>query len=59
MKQLSFIGGNRLYGPWELGRDFQGECTSLAGAEVLGTLHQHEEEFQVLAGRVPMRERRS
>ena len=35
-----------------MGRDFWGECTSLAGAEVLGMLHLHEEEFQVLAGHV-------
>lgn len=30
-------------------RDFQDERTSLSGAEVLGTLDFHEEEFQVLA----------
>lgn len=28
---------------------FQGACTLLAGTEVLGMIHLHEEEFQVLA----------
>lgn len=34
----------------EMGSGFRGECTSLAGAEVLEILHLHGEEFQVLAG---------
>jgi hypothetical protein len=42
----------KIYKPWEVGRGFQGECTVLAGAEVLGMLHLHEEEFQVLPGHV-------
>lgn len=35
-----------------VGWNFQGECTLLAGPEVLGRLHLHEEDFQVLAGHV-------
>ena len=35
-----------------MGRSFGGECTLLPGPEVLGMLHLHEEEFQVLAGHV-------
>ena len=33
-----------------MGRGFQGVCTLLTGGEVLGMLHLHEEESQVLAG---------
>lgn len=33
-----------------MGSYFQGEYMLLAGAEVLGTPHLHEEEVQVLAG---------
>ena len=33
-----------------MSRGFQGECSSLAEAEVLGMFHLHEEEFWVLAG---------
>lgn len=40
-----------LHKPWRIYRSFGGECTSLAGAEVLGMLRLHEE-FQVLAGHV-------
>jgi hypothetical protein len=29
---------------------FQGDCTLLAGAKVLGMLNLHEEKIQVLAG---------
>jgi hypothetical protein len=32
-----------------VGRGFQGVCTLLTGGEVLGMLHLHKEEFQVLA----------
>lgn len=37
-----------------MGKGFRGECTSLAGAGcwVLGMLHLHGEEFQMLAGHV-------
>ena len=35
-----------------VGWNFQGECTLLAGPEVLGRLHLHEEDFHVLAGHV-------
>ena len=35
-----------------MGRGFQTGDISLAGAEVLGMLHLHEEEFQMLAGYV-------
>lgn len=31
--------------PWGVGRGFGGECTSLAGAEVLGMTHLREKEF--------------
>lgn len=47
-------GGQGLYKPWEVGRGFQGECTSLAEAEVLGTIIC-KEELQVLAGHVLLR----
>lgn len=33
-------------------RDFQGECTLLAGAEMLGMLYFQKEEFQVHAEHV-------
>jgi hypothetical protein len=36
----------------------EGEHISLAGAEVLGMIHLHEEEFQVLAGHVLIRRER-
>ena len=39
-------GEQGLYRFEGLGRDCQGGCTLLAGAEVLGMLHLHEEEFQ-------------
>lgn len=41
-----------LFKPWGVGRGFQGECTLMAGAEVLGMLHLHEQVFQILAGHV-------
>lgn len=40
----------RLLKPVGSGRGFQSECTSLAGANVLGMPYLHEEEFQVLTG---------
>lgn len=48
-----FIRGEQgLYKHERVSRDFWGECTSLAGPEVLGMLHLHAKEFQVLAGQV-------
>lgn len=35
-----------------MGRGFQNGCTSLAGAEVLGILHLHEEAPEEPAGQV-------
>lgn len=35
-----------------MGRGFRDGCISLAGTEVLGMPHLHEEEFQELAGHV-------
>ena len=48
MKRLSFVVGNELYETWGVSRGFQGECMSLAGAEVPGTLHL----IKVLTGHV-------
>lgn len=42
----------RLYKPWGVGRDFRGECTSLAGAEVPKMFHVPGEKFWVLARHV-------
>ena len=50
VKQLSFIGGNTGYINLEEWVEVFGVSTLLASAEVLGTLHLHEEEVQVLAG---------
>lgn len=47
--QLSLLGGNKSYidlGMW-MGV-FQDECTLLAGADMLGMLYLHKEEFQML-----------
>ena len=38
-----------------MGRNFGGMCASLAGAEVLGMIHLHEEDFQVLLGYILIR----
>jgi len=35
-----------------MGRSFRGEWALLAGVKVLGMLHLHEEEFQVLPGHI-------
>ena len=46
-----FTGGaQELYKPWEVGMGSQDECTSVAGAKVLGMLHLQEEEFRVFVG---------
>lgn len=46
---VQFIGGNKSYlNLCGVSRSSRGECTSLAGAILLGMPHLHDEEFQVL-----------
>lgn len=44
------LWGGSLYECWGVGKCFRGECTSLAGAELLGMFLLYEEQFQVLFG---------
>lgn len=56
VQQLFFIGSGGHKGHINLGeegRGLRGECTSVAEAEVLGMLHFHGKELQVVAGHVP------